>query len=132
MNKPVRNQPILASIVRWTARILSILSAGILLLFLVGEGDFSQPIRLSPQEWIGLFFFPFGVIAGMVVAWRREGLGAGITLGSLVAFYVFQFIMRGKFPRGPYFAIFASPGILFGISWLLSRQRRRIETATTG
>ena len=133
MDKPVQNRPILAWIIRWIARIMSILSVGILLLFLVGEGDFSQPIRLSPQEWIGLLFFPFGVIAGMVVAWRREGLGAGITLGSLVAFYVSHFMMYGKLPRGPYFAMFALPGVVFGVSWLMSRQRKRKkEDSETG
>ena len=112
-----------AVFVRWTARILSILSIGILLLFLIGEGDFSEPIRLTTEELIGLLFFPLGVVVGMVVAWRWEGIGAAIGIGSLLAFYLFHFAMRQKFPSGPFFLIFALPGFLFGLSWLLSRNR---------
>ena len=111
----------LAVFVRWAARILSILSIGVLLLFLIGGGDFSQPISLTTEEMVGLLFFPLGVVIGMVVAWRWEGVGAAISIGSLLAFYLFHFTMQQKFPGGPSFLIFALPAFLFGLSWLLSR-----------
>ena len=114
----------LSVIIRWSARILSILSIGILLLFLVGEGDFSQPISLTPREWIGLLFFPLGVVIGMVVAWRWEGIGSAISIGSLLAFYLLHFAMMHRFPSGPFFLIFTLPGFLFGLSWLLSRGKK--------
>jgi hypothetical protein len=48
----------------------------------------------------------------MIVAWHWEGLGGGITAGSLVAFYATLRIMRGRFPGGPWLALIAAPGNL--------------------
>jgi hypothetical protein len=109
-------------IIRWVARVLSVLSVGILLLFFIGEADFSQPVRLTPQEWTGVLLFPAGVVVGMIVAWRREGIGSGIAVGSLLAFYVLDLVTTGTFPSGPFFLLFTSPGILFGVCWLLNRR----------
>ncbi len=119
----------LVLVVRWIARILSILVIGIILLFFVGEADFSQPVNLSLKEGIGLLFFPLGVLVGMVVAWRWEGIGAAITVGSLAAFYLSHLLLWHDFPSGPYFALFASPGAIFGIAWLLSRPRQKRQPA---
>jgi hypothetical protein len=102
------------------ARIGSIASLGLLLLFFVGEGF--SPARVALKQWAGLAFFPVGVVAGMVVAWRREGLGGGITVLSLLAFYgVYGALLSGDFPRGWAFIVFAAPGGLFLAYWLLSR-----------
>jgi hypothetical protein len=118
----IQNPPVAAVVIRWIARVLTIISIGILLLFFIGEADFSQPVQLTSAEWIGKLFFPVGVVIGMIVGWWREGLGAGITVGSLLAFYVLDLLVTGTFPSGPFFVLFALPGILFGVSWLLGRQ----------
>jgi hypothetical protein len=65
------NSATLGKILRWAGRVLSIVSIGILLLFLIGESDFSQPPQLTFKEWLGLLFFPGGIVVGMIVAWRR-------------------------------------------------------------
>ena len=111
-----------ANITRWTARGLSVLSIAILLLFLFGEGDFSQPLLLSAREWVGIALFPVGVIIGMIVGWWREGAGAAITTLSLLAFYALDILFTGTPPGGPFFLLFSLPGILFGASWLLRRR----------
>jgi len=85
-----------------------------------GLAEGFSPAQLTFRDWVGLFFFPFGVCLGMIVASRREGLGGGITVGSLLAFYAALRIMDGRFPRGPWFALVAAPGILFLVCWLLS------------
>ena len=56
--------------------------------------DLSQPVRLTPQEWVGVLFFPVEIVVGMIVAWRWEGVGAGIA------------VVSGDFPRGPSFLLF--------------------------
>jgi hypothetical protein len=113
----------LALVIQWVARVLSLLSIGVILLFIVGEGF--DPTRVALKEWAGLLFFPFGVVVGLVMGWRWDGIGAAIALGSLLAFYGVQLAMWGRLPRGPYFALFTSPAILFGASWLLQRATDR-------
>jgi hypothetical protein len=83
-----------------------------------------NPAQFALRDLVGLLFFPFGVGVGMIVAWRWEGLGGVITIGSLLAFYAALRIMDGRFPRGPWFALVAAPGVLFLVCWWLSRDLR--------
>jgi hypothetical protein len=110
--------------IRRIAQVWSIVAIGFVLLILVGEDFYpSTPARPTPAEWVGLFFFPFGVCVGMILAWRRELLGGGITIASLLAFYAWHYVVRGQLPGGPYFALVAAPGLLFLMLGLLSRSR---------
>jgi hypothetical protein len=108
--------------IRWMARTWSIASVGFILLMFIGSGlaEGFNPAQFTLRDWVGLFFFPFGVCLGMIVAWRWEGLGGGITVGSLPAFYATMRVTSGQFPRGPWFALVAAPGALFLVCWLLS------------
>ena len=110
----------------WTARALSVVSVLMLLLFLSGE-DGLDSSKVRPHEWAGLLFFPFGVIAGMFVAWWRERLGGAVCVGSLLAFYVWQLLVAGGLPRGPYFLAFTLPGFLFLLYGLLSRRSHNLR-----
>lgn len=98
----------------WLARISSIISIGIILLFFIGEGF--NPVKLVLREWVGFLFFPLGIAVGMIVAWRREKLGGIITISSLLLFYGVHFLFSGELPRGWAWFIFSSPGILFLMS----------------
>ena len=102
----------LGRVLRWTARVWSVVSIGLLLGFLVGEG-------LNPSgmhEWIGLLFFPLGISLGMLLAWRNERLGGTITVVSLFVFYVVHLTTAGTFPAGFAWLAFAAPGFLFLLS----------------
>jgi len=57
----------------------------------------------------------------MILAWWREGLGGGITVGSLVAFYILHTATAGSLPRGPWWLVLAVPGFLFLWCWKRSR-----------
>lgn len=103
-------------VLRWFARIWSIASLTFFVAFIVGEG--SLP---NPTEAVGLIFFPIGVAVGFVIAWWREGIGGAITVMSLGAFYIWNMILDGRLPRGPYFVLLAAPGFLFLANWLLGR-----------
>ncbi|MBD3169974.1 MAG: hypothetical protein GF307_10865 [candidate division Zixibacteria bacterium] len=115
-------------ILRWTARILSIVSITLFAVFLFGEGDFSDIGKLKLTEITGLLFFPGGVIVGMIVSWKTEGPGAAISLGSLAAFYILDIAITGTPPSGPFFVIFSSPAILFAIYALIVRKSRGIKS----
>jgi hypothetical protein len=114
---------ITTTLIRWTARILSVISIAILALFLFGESGFTQSITEKPLEWIGLFFFPFGVAAGMILSWFKDSLGAAVTAASLLIFYFINYFGWGSFPSGPWFLLFSSPGFLFGLSWVLDPEQ---------
>lgn len=103
----------------WFARTASITSIALLALIFFGEAF--HPSEISPQEWAGLIFFPIGVVAGMIIAWRKEALGGFLTVASLAAFYlVYGYILRNHI-GGWFFLAFAAPGFLFLFHWLLCR-----------
>ena len=99
-------------VLRWIARIGSIASIGLLMAFLFGG---NETLPKFNKEAVGLVFFPLGVICGMLLGWRNELLGGIVTVASLLAFYGWHFLHAGGLPGGPYFVIFAFPGLLFGL-----------------
>ena len=115
-----------ARTIRWTARLWSALSILFLLALFIGEGlGSSSWAGLNRREIILMLFFPLGISLGMLLAWSREGLGGGVTLAGLAAFYGVHYLFSGWFPGGPWFLIVAAPGFLFLFSRALKAQRRR-------
>jgi hypothetical protein len=104
--------------IRWTARAWSVASIALVLAFVIGEGIHPS----APNEVLGLMFFPFGICLGMILAWRSESLGGGITVGSLVVFYVIHAVTAGSLPKGWAWIAFAAPGFLFLLASLLARK----------
>lgn len=109
-----------ALIVRWIARIGSLIAIGFLLAFLFGEGG--DPTAITPSEWLLLLFFPVGVVVGMIIGWWKDGAGGLISVGSLALFYLVEAWLSGNLADGFFFAIFTFPGVLFLISWWLDHQ----------
>lgn len=97
------------SLLRWTARTWGVASTLLLIAFAFGG---REHLRLTISESVPFLFFPMGVVAGFVIAWRHEFAGGLVTVGSLALFYVYLFVLGGRFPGGPYFLLFAGPGFL--------------------
>jgi len=111
---------------RWSARILSVASTAMLLMFVFGEPF--EPSKIAGRELLAMVFFPLGIIVGVVVAWWKEGLGGGITIASLLIFYlIFVTLLREDLARGVWFLVFALPGFLFLAAYAISRARRLPE-----
>ena len=111
------------AVIKLLARLTSIASITLLLMLFAGEG--LHPSRITTSEWVGLLFFPIGVMIGMVIAWWKEGVGSLVTVGSLLAFYVvYGYLMRNHL-GGWAFIVFASPGFLFLLHWLLRGAEER-------
>ena len=128
MNESSAKLPTAIRVLRWVARIWSIVSIGFILLIAIGE--LISPHAPPPstlRDIVGMFLFPFLTCVGMILAWRWEGVGGGITVGSVLAFYAWLGIMDGRLPRGPYFALVAAPGFLFLLLWAitLAREKKR-------
>jgi hypothetical protein len=110
-----------ATALRWIARLLSLFSVGFLALHTLSEGF--NPSHLAARDLLLFVCFPFGVILGTLLGWRRETLGGALTLLALAAFYGVHYAGSGHFPRGPFFALFASPGLLFLLAGLTATRK---------
>jgi hypothetical protein len=104
----MRNRLGTAVVLRWVARLLSLLVIGFLLLFIVGEGP--PPLDLKH------LCFPFGLMLGLAIAWRLEWVGSAIVVLSAASFYAFEYYSVGKFPKGPWILILAAPAAFFMLS----------------
>ncbi|HLE28652.1 MAG TPA: hypothetical protein VI793_11075 [Anaerolineales bacterium] len=104
---------------RWAARLSSIVFIGVFILMFIGEGF--EPAKITPREWASLFFFPFGLVVGMILAWWKEGLGGAMTVVSVFASL---FVSDPSSSGGGYMLICASPGFLFLLYWILSKSAR--------
>jgi len=124
MEGDAEGQYTMTMVVRRTARVWSIASIGLILLFVFGEGL----TRVRPSEWLLLLFFPAGISIGMILAWWKEGLGGGITVGSLLLFYTIHFAFFRTLPHGWAFLVFSFPGFLF---LLCAIQRQKVRKSAT-
>jgi len=121
----------IVTIVRWIARIWSILILALAVLVITTP----DPWVAEPQSLAQQIANPLGVaILGSLIAWRWEGLGAAIAVASVVVFDVTTRIgqrMGGGplwsqvlTPASPLVFVFGFPGILFLVCWALSRGKR--------
>ncbi len=104
---------------RWTARLWSLATILVIAALIAGEGINPS----NPGEALGLVFYPFGICAGMIVAWRHERLGGAITVASLLVFYVIHVATAGRLPAGWAWIVLALPGFLFLLGARLSNDR---------
>ena len=121
--------PRIVTIIRWIARIWSILILALAVLVITTPDPYTvQRVPLADQMLMGLF----GVaILGSLIAWRWEGLGGAIAIASVVAHDVTTRIIGGGgvwsqvlTPASPLVFLFGFPGVLFLVSWALSRGKR--------
>lgn len=110
-------------VLRWVARLGSLLSVAFLLLIFFGEE--MNVSQLARSEILGLLFFPVGVTVGLLLGWRWETLGGAVTVLSLLAFYKVMYAANGRFPEGIWFGLFALPGLFFLYCGLHSKPTTR-------
>jgi peptidoglycan/LPS O-acetylase OafA/YrhL len=123
MFSPKINEPTYLFVLRWIARLLSVASLGFILLFVVvGEGSSWASVRA--QDLVGLAFFPFGLMLGLVLGWRREMSGGIVAVGSIALFYlVYGLAINQAIFQGWWFLVLSIPGWLFLLYALLRHER---------
>ena len=112
--------PLPVKVLRLVARATSLLSLGMLVLFAFSGGNWPTPF-----EWLMISFFPVGVAVGIVLAWHREVLGGAVTLVGLAGFYAIAAGADASRPLGPWFVVFALPGLLLLACGLLTPRAPR-------
>ncbi|MDQ1317379.1 MAG: hypothetical protein QG641_689 [Candidatus Poribacteria bacterium] len=117
-------------VIRWIARVSTILVVGIGLTFLVGEGlgeyldkkKRGEEIKKLPiGDLIDLSCFPV-MATGLLIAWKWEMIGVIISIFGFLALWVYWVIDRfpEKFPP-KLFVVFPTISLLYLCSWVLSK-----------
>ena len=110
--------------IKWIARIWSILSLVFLLLFfgasIISSGGTAT---FAFKDVLQFVFFPIGLTIGLIIAWKREGLGGIIAIVSIIGFHLQMLVTHGKPDFVLFIELLAAPGILFILYWILSRKR---------
>jgi hypothetical protein len=114
----------MVAIIRWTARVLAVLLIMLFATMAIGEGVPSPWILNRPEKF--MFLALFVMLAGLVSALRYEAAG-GILV--LLGYAVFA-LLNQEFIISWAFSLFPIAGLLFLLSWVLSR-RRTITDAKT-
>jgi hypothetical protein len=117
-----------ANIVRWAARITSLVSLAFVLIFIFGN-MFGEGLSLFDfQSTIGILSFicfPVAVIVGLLIAWKWEGIGGMITMGGTLGF----FILDPNSTANLFLIGLTAPGLLFLIYWFLTNGREEVRTS---
>ena len=103
----------------WIARISSALSILFLGFMIFGHlfGDEPQQFN-SSAELVSLLFFPIGLLAGLLIAFKSETLGGAIACLSMLAFFVLRPDTLGSL----WMLSLAVPGVLFLIFGLMKHK----------
>jgi hypothetical protein len=104
--------------VRWTARVLTVLLVGVVLVIFIGEG--LNPLRLKGIEVLQMALFWTACI-GIVLAWRWPVIGGALSLGGMILFVTVELAVTGGFPRRHFCYLMLLPGILFLADGFISR-----------
>lgn len=111
--------------VHWIARVSAAVSVIVLSLLVIGN-ILEMDKWPSVNESVGLLFFPFGLLLGLLTGFKQPMYGGCVAIVSLLAFYSWHMAVEGNLPRGLYFVIFALPGLLFLTSGWLSKRRQEV------
>ena len=111
---------VLASIIRWTARIIGSLLVIFTLIIVVGE-LFQSKFSLNTYNTISFIIWGGGLV-GLILALWKEGLGGII---SVLCFFISNILAAvNPTPGARYtyvFLLFMIPSILYIVYWLLER-----------
>jgi hypothetical protein len=111
--------------VRWTARGLTVLLVGLVLVIFIGEAlaNGFNPLHLKRIEAIQMTFF-WTACLGMVLAWRWQAIGAALSLGGMILFFAVEIAARNGLPHALVLYLMLVPGILYLLSEFLRRRVR--------
>ena len=124
-HSPPRARP--ANGIRWTARIVGTLFIVIFLALFVPEWVRKGTLPIDSDRMPAMIFL-FLSFVGLIMAWRWEGAGGILALGSIIVFTILGLQLGGK-PGGTILlgGICALPASLFLLYWRLARRQRHSE-----
>lgn len=116
MNTQTEKQ--IVSVARWTARIVGVLLLLEIATFAIGEGTV-QHLRevLLTQAFLAM-------VAGLIAAWKWEGVGSLLILGGFATFVTVNGGLRLRDVTNPVFGPFLLTGLLFLYCWWRTPKRQ--------
>jgi len=105
---------------RWVARLSGLAMLLLVLAFFLGEGVFGgdlPDLRTMSLDENALMLALVMTLVGLVVAWRWEGIGALLIIGSTLLFETINAIAGGYWRFGPLEPLFYGVGLLFLWHW---------------
>ncbi len=97
-------------VTRWIARFIALSLVFITVVFVSGSGIDIAGADLSHKLQMGAFAV---MVAGLLLAWKWEGLGGVLTLAGLLLFLLLDYLLFGSFLQFWILLVFAIPGVLF-------------------
>ena len=111
-------------VIRWTARVWSLLAVALALMifFLPDDSSGSAPIAAVDKFILSLTGL---AMAGLILAWRWEPAGAVFTMVMLCVREIFWVVLKGNWLPGflILWLFFLPPAILFLTAWWLEKKR---------
>ncbi|MEE9430890.1 MAG: hypothetical protein V3V16_07625 [Melioribacteraceae bacterium] len=101
----------LLSVIRYIARLFSILLIVLIVTLSIGEG-LPNPVTLSTAE-ILLFVSLLIMLVGLVLSWQREHVGGLLIILGFILFFIVNSVSSGSLRLGFFFLLFPLTGILF-------------------
>ena len=101
----------LLSVIRYIARLFSILLIVLVVMLSIGEG-LPNPSTLSSTAML-LFASLLTMLVGLVLSWQREHAGGVITILGFILFFIVNSVSSGSLRLGFFFLLFPLTGILF-------------------
>lgn len=117
------------TIIRWTERIWGLMSIAFMLFMAAGHifGSEQQNINsFTFTDMLTLTFYPTGVLLGLIIAWKWDGIGGIIAIGSIIGLYV----LRPVLILDPLIGALAAPGLLFLIYQLFLKGQKETKMGT--
>ena len=116
----MKNRTQTRQIILLLARTSATLSLIFLMVMIIGHlfGEEDNLGGIRGMELLQFAFFPVGVMAGLLIAWKKELLGGLITVISLITFH----ILTGEYAFLTWIDILAAPGFLYVIyGWMIRK-----------
>lgn len=114
--------PLKIRILRWTARIWSLILFIMALVIVFSPNPYAtgEPIPLSEYVLLGLWG---ASIAGLLLAWRWEKLGALIAIATMVLRELVFIVVRGRWYVNflMIWLVILPPAVMFLLAWRMKR-----------
>lgn len=117
--------PNYSGIVRWTARVWTVLVTALVALIIVTPDPYAtEPVRA--EDWFFLSLWGFALM-GLWVAWRWELGGAIITIATMIFRELAWIFLKGDWMASflIVWLLLVIPAVLFVLAWELERRREQ-------